>query len=176
MQKKLEKNHSKILPLNSAKLQSNLRKFSIFTQGCLVPIFTTRGVVAPPANNLIMSGTSIRSFRNLKHQNQSTGDYFIQSSGIICLVLFLATKEVLAPLANDPIMSGRLIQLFRHLECQNPSIILESIGIPNRSEKMGKKVRRRRNGTEERRNLIHILNRGPHGPSGRFRGLWPPLP
>ena len=25
--------------------------------GCLVQIFTTRGVVAPPANNLIMLGT-----------------------------------------------------------------------------------------------------------------------
>ena len=72
-----------------ALLRSKSRKFSIFTQGCLVPIFTTRGVVAPPGNNLIMSATSIRSFR--------------------------------------------------HLECQNPSIISESIGIPNGSEKMGKK-------------------------------------
>ena len=41
-------------------------KFSIFTQGCLVQIFTTRGVVALPANNLIMSGTSIQSFRNFE--------------------------------------------------------------------------------------------------------------
>ena len=67
----------------------------------------------------------------------------------------------MAPLANDPIMSGRSIQLFRHLECQNPSIISESIGIPNGSKKMGKKVRRnteerRRNGGTEERNLIHI--------------------
>ena len=46
-------------------------KFSIFTQGCLVQIFTTRGVVAPPANNLIMSGTLIQSFRHLGHQNLS---------------------------------------------------------------------------------------------------------
>merc|ERR1712240_132016 len=30
-----------------------------------------RGVVAPPANNLIMSGTSTRSFRHLEHQNPS---------------------------------------------------------------------------------------------------------
>ena len=37
------------------------------------------------------------------------------------------------------IMSGRLIWLFRNLECQNPSIISESIGIPNGSEKIGKK-------------------------------------
>ena len=27
--------------------------------------------MAPPANNLIMSGTSIRSFRHLEHQNPS---------------------------------------------------------------------------------------------------------
>ena len=57
------------MPLNSNKLRSKLRKFSIFTQGCLVQIFTTRGVVAPPANNLIMSGTLTRSFRHLEHQN-----------------------------------------------------------------------------------------------------------
>ena len=40
-------------------------------QGCLVQIFTTRGVVAPHANNFIMSGTSTRSFRHLEHQNPS---------------------------------------------------------------------------------------------------------
>ena len=34
----------------------------------------------------------------------STGDDFIDSSGIIFLVPFLATKETLVPLANDPIM------------------------------------------------------------------------
>ena len=84
----------------------------------------------------------------------STGDDFIASSGINFLVPFLATKEALAPLANVPIMSRRSIRSFRHLECQNPSIISESIGIPNGSKKMGKKVRRSRNGTE--RNLIHI--------------------
>ena len=81
--------HSQIVPLNSAKSRSKFCQFSIFTQGCLVPIFTTRGIVAPPANNLIMSVT--------------------------------------------------LIQSFRHLECQNPSIISESIGIPNGSKKQGKK-------------------------------------
>ena len=43
----------------------------IFTKGCLVQFFTTRGVVALPENNLIMLGTSIRSFRHLEHQNPS---------------------------------------------------------------------------------------------------------
>ena len=58
------------------------------------------------ANDLIMSCTLIQSFRHLKHQNLSTGDDFINSSGIIFLVPFLATKETLVPHANDPIMSG----------------------------------------------------------------------
>ena len=53
--------HSQILPQDSAKLLSKSCKFSNLTNGCLVQIFTTRGIVAPPANNLIMSGTSIRS-------------------------------------------------------------------------------------------------------------------
>ena len=44
-------------------------------------------------------------------------------------------------------MLETLIWLFRHLEHQNPSIISESIGIPNGSEKMGKSEERR-NGTE----------------------------
>ena len=59
------------MALNSAKSRSKLHEYSIFTQGCLVQIFTTRGVVVPPANNLIMSGTLIRSFRHLEHQNLS---------------------------------------------------------------------------------------------------------
>ena len=59
------------MPLDSTKSWSKSRKFSIFTKGCLVQIFTTRGVVAPPANNLIMSETLIRSFRHLEHQNPS---------------------------------------------------------------------------------------------------------
>merc|ERR1711867_60598 len=63
--------HSQILPLNSAKSRSKLCEYSIFLQGCLVQIFTTRGVVAPPTNNLIMSGTLIRSFRHLEHKNPS---------------------------------------------------------------------------------------------------------
>ena len=58
----------------------------------------------------------------------------------------------MAPLANNPFTSGRSIQLFRHLECQNPSIISESIDIPNESEKMGNKVR----SWNTERNLIHI--------------------
>ena len=53
----------------------------------------------------------------------STGNDYINSSGIIFLVPFLATKEALAPLANNPIMLGRSIWSFGHLECQNPSII-----------------------------------------------------
>ena len=61
----------------------------------------------------------------------------------------------MAPPANNLNMSGTSIWSFRHLECRNPSIISESIGIPNGSEKMGKKVRRRRNGGGTR-NLIHI--------------------
>ena len=71
--------------------------------------------MVPLAMDLIMSGTSIRSFRHLKHQNLSTGDDFIYSSGIIFLVPFLATREEVTLLANDPIMSGTSIQSFRHL-------------------------------------------------------------
>ena len=44
---------------------------STFHQVSLVPLFTTRGVVAPPENDPIMLGTSIRSFRHLEHQNPS---------------------------------------------------------------------------------------------------------
>ena len=71
--------------------------------------------MAPLANDLIISGTSIRSFRHLKHQNPSSNgwDNF--------LVPFLATREAVAPLANDPIMSGTSIQSFRHLKHQNLS-------------------------------------------------------
>ena len=61
--------------------------------------------------------------------------------------------------ADDPIMLARLIRSFRHLECQNPSIISESIGIPNGSEKMGNKSEEEQRNTERRnteRNLIHI--------------------
>ena len=68
--------------------------------------------MAPLANDLIMSGTSIRSFRHLKHPNLSTGDDFIYSSGIIFLVPFLATREAVVPLAKDLIMSGNLIRWF----------------------------------------------------------------
>ena len=95
--------------------------------------------MAPLSNDPIMSGTSIRSFRHLKHQNPSTGDDFIHSSGIFFLVQFLATMEAVAPLANDPIMSGRSIRSFRHLEHQNPSIISDSIGRARMAAKNGKK-------------------------------------
>ena len=80
------------------------------------------------ANDPIMLGKLIQSFRHLKHQNLSTGDDFIYSSGIIFLVPFLATREAVALPANDLIMSGTSIRSFRHLEHQNPSIISEDIG------------------------------------------------
>ena len=80
------------------------------------------------ANDPIMLGKLIQSFRHLKHQNLSTGDDFIYSSGIIFLVPFLATREAVALLAKDPIMSGTSILSFRHLEHQNVSIISEDIG------------------------------------------------
>jgi len=99
--------------------------------------------VAPLANDLIMSGTFIRSFRHLKHQNLSTGDDFIYSSGIIFLVPFLASMEAVALLANDLITSGTSIRSFRHLEHQNPSIISEDIGRARSVQQF------RRNGTEE---------------------------
>ena len=58
----------------------------------------------------------------------------------------------MGPPENNLIMLRTSIQLFRHLEHQNTSIISESIGIPNGSKKIGKKVRRnggtRRNGME----------------------------
>ena len=37
----------------------------------LVPFLATKEAVAPPENNLIMSGTSIWSFKHLEHQNPS---------------------------------------------------------------------------------------------------------
>ena len=66
--------------------------------GSLVPILATRELVAPIENSFIISGRSIWLFRHLKHQNQSTGDDFICSCGIILLVSFLATKEAVVPL------------------------------------------------------------------------------
>ena len=85
----------------------------------LVPFLATREAVVPLAKDLIISGTLIWSFRHLKHQNLSTGDDFIYSSGFV--VPFLATMEVVALLANDLIMLGTSIRSFRHLEHQNPS-------------------------------------------------------
>ena len=100
--------------------------------------------MAPLANDPIMSGTSIWSFRHLKHQNPSTGDDFINSSGIIFLVQFLATMEAVSPLANDPIMLGRLIRSFRHLQCQNPCIISDSIGRARMVQQFRRRSWRRR--------------------------------
>ena len=56
------------------------------------------------ANDPIMLGKLIQSFRHLKHQNLSTGDDFIYSSGFI--VPLLAIMEVVVLLANDLIMLG----------------------------------------------------------------------
>ena len=102
--------------------------FEIILAIFFVPFLATREAVALLANDLIKLGTSIRLFRNLKHQNLFTGDDFIYSSGIILLVLFLATREAVALLANDPIMLGTSIRSFRHLEQQNLSIISGYIG------------------------------------------------
>ena len=124
------------MPLNSAKLQLKLCEFSIFTLGCLVQIFTTRGVVAPPANNFIMLGNSIWSFRHLEHQNPSiiSGDigrakskFSIFTQG--CLVQIFTTRGVVEPPGNDPITSGTLIWSFRHLELQNQFIIGHLIAV-----------------------------------------------
>ena len=97
-------------------------------ESSLVPILATMEALVPLANNPIMLGRLLQSFRHLKHQNLSTGDDFIHSNGIILLVPFLATTEVVALLANDLIMLGTSIWLFRHLEHQNPSIISEDNG------------------------------------------------
>ena len=83
----------------------------------------------------------------------STGDDFIDGSGIIFLVPFLATEEALAPFANVPIMSGRSIRLFRHLECHNLSIISDYIGIPNGSKNWGENEDKQE---QEEQNIIHI--------------------
>ena len=59
------------LSIISGDIDRAKSKFLIFTQGCLVQIFTIRGVVVPPANNLIMLETLIQLFRHLEHQNPS---------------------------------------------------------------------------------------------------------
>ena len=108
--------------------------------------------MGPLANDPMISGRSILSFRHLKHQNMSTGDDFIYSSGIIFLVPFLASMEAVALLANDPNMLATFIQLFRHLEHQNPSIISDSLG---RARMVQQFLRNR--GTEEwRRNGVQL--------------------
>ena len=81
----------------------------------LVPFLATREAVVLHANDLIMSGTSIRSFRHLEHQNLSSNGWDN------CLVPFSATREAVAPLANDLIMSGTSIRSFRHLKHPNLS-------------------------------------------------------
>ena len=71
-------------------------------------------------NDPIMLDTLVLLFRHLKHQNLSTGDDFIYSSGIIFSSIF-ATREAVVLLVNDPIMSGTSIRSCRHLEHQNLS-------------------------------------------------------
>ena len=71
----------------------------------------TTEAVSLLANDPIMLGKLIQSFRHLKHQNLSTGDDFIYSSGIIFLVPFLATREAVAPLVNDLIILGKQIKV-----------------------------------------------------------------
>ena len=52
----------------------------------LVLILATKEALAPLANDPFMLGGLIRLYRHLKQQNLSTGDDFINSSGIIFLV------------------------------------------------------------------------------------------
>ena len=87
--------------------------------------------MAPLLNDPIILVRLKRLFRHLKHQNLSTGDGFIHSSGTIFLVSFLATREAVLPLENNPIISGISIQLF--IEYQNLFIISDSIGWCNNS-------------------------------------------
>ena len=60
-------------PLDTLNIKIRLQMAEKF----LVPFLATREVVAPLAKDLIMSGTSIWSFRHLKHQNLLTSDDFI---------------------------------------------------------------------------------------------------
>ena len=53
-------------------------------------------------------------------------------------------------------MWRRSIWSFRHLECQNPSIISDSIGIPNGSKRVGGKSKESEDMESEEKNLIHI--------------------
>ena len=83
--------------------------------------------LVPLANDRNTFGRLILSFWHLKHWNLSTGDDFINFSGIIYLVQFLANKEAFALLVNDPIILGRLLWSFRHLEHQNLYIVSDVI-------------------------------------------------
>ena len=124
----LEHQNPYIISGDIGRAKSN---FSFFTQGCLVQIFTTWGVVAPPANSLIMSGTLIHSFRHLEHQTLSiiSGDIGTSKSKFSiftqgCLVQIFTTRGVVAQPASNLIMLGTSIQSFRPLEHQNLSIII----------------------------------------------------
>ena len=74
------------------------------------------------ANDPILLGRLILSFKHLKHQNLSTGNDFIHGSGIFFSFIFVHQGAV-ALLANNLIMSGTSIRSFRHLEYQNLSMV-----------------------------------------------------
>ena len=59
------------------------KKKHTFHQVCLVPLFTTRGVVDPPRNDPIISRTSLWSFRHLEHQNLSIIDWVINNGSAV---------------------------------------------------------------------------------------------
>ena len=72
----------------------------------------------PLDNDPVMLGRLIPSFRHLKHQNLSTGDDFIDCSGINFLVPFLATREAVALLSD--ILSCWVVQY----SCLDPLNVL----------------------------------------------------
>ena len=88
----------------------------------LVPCFATRKVVAPLANDTIMSTRSIRLYTHLDVKIHPIFQILMTEQDVQrSLVPIFATREELKLLANDPIMSGRSIPLFRHFQCQNLS-------------------------------------------------------
>ena len=111
-------------------------------------------------NDSIILGGLIGLFRHLKHKNLSTGDDFINSSGLIFLVPILANKETLALLAPGPIIWRRSLWSFRHLECQNPSIISDSIGIPKWLQKNAKKSEQEEEYEKEQESYSYIRGYG----------------
>ena len=78
----------------------------------LVSFMASREAVALVANDPIISGTFIQSFRQFENQNPSSNSWDNFS------VTFLAIRVVVVPLENNPIISGTSIWLFTHLEHQ----------------------------------------------------------